>query len=178
VKESFPQHWEEVLELYPHGSQEEIEWSATDLASDQFIVYSTWKWFDLHRKNSDQQVYRYLFSKIRPPLTEQGRERGLQDFPEIGAVHACEIPYAMGNLGIVDLWGWTEEDHKVSETMQKFFVNFIKSGDPNGEGLVKWPAAAADDPEPPVMVIDVESKILPAKNDARYQFLDRYYGNE
>ncbi|MCK5368269.1 MAG: carboxylesterase family protein, partial [Cyclobacteriaceae bacterium] len=68
VKQAYPTDWEEVLKLYPHGSEKEIELSATALASDRFISYSTWKWFDLHRSNSDQPVYRYLYSKLRPPL--------------------------------------------------------------------------------------------------------------
>ena len=71
VKETYPNDYEEVLKLYPYGSREEIELSATALASDRFIVYSTWKWFDLHRKNSDQPVYRYLYSKLRPPLKDE-----------------------------------------------------------------------------------------------------------
>src|SRR4051812_31993984 len=54
---------DEVLKLYPKGTtQRDIEIVATQLASDRFIAYSTWKWFDLHRKNSSQPVYRYLFS--------------------------------------------------------------------------------------------------------------------
>ena len=67
VKKEYPADYEEVLKLYPHGSAREVEVSATQLASDRFISYSTWKWFDLHRKNSIQPVYRYLYSKLRPP---------------------------------------------------------------------------------------------------------------
>lgn len=67
VKDAYPNDSEEVLKLYPHGSTKAIELSATALASDRFIAYSTWKWFDLHRKNSTQPVYRYLYSKSRPP---------------------------------------------------------------------------------------------------------------
>ncbi len=178
VKETFPASWEKVLQLYPHGNEKEIERSATDLASDQFIAYSTWKWADLHLKSSEKNVYRYLFSKLRPPLTEQGKSRGLMAFPAIGAPHACEIEYCMGNLGLVDLFEWTEEDYKVSETMQQYFANFIKSGNPNGDGLPEWLAAEADDPAPPVMVIDTESKAITARNDERYRFLDHFYGND
>nr|HPM32920.1 carboxylesterase family protein [Chryseolinea sp.] len=61
VKEAYPTDAEEVLKLYPHGNEKEIEWSATSLASDRFISYSTWKWFDIHRKTSSQKVYRYLY---------------------------------------------------------------------------------------------------------------------
>jgi para-nitrobenzyl esterase len=190
VKEAYPDDYEEVLKLYPHGSEKEIELSATALASDRFIAYSTWKWFDLHRKNSDQPVYRYLYSKLRPPLVDQTLTSGLaggtvkkeEDTPPapepVGAPHAAEIEYAMGNLHLIEEYAWTEEDHKVSETMQDYFANFIITGNPNGEGLPHWPAAKANDTTPPVMVIDVESKAVEAENDARYLFLDKAYGND
>nr|WKN40351.1 carboxylesterase family protein [Tunicatimonas sp. TK19036] len=190
VKEVYPEQYEQVLELYPHGSAEEIELSATALASDRFIAYSTWKWFDLHRKNSDQPVYRYLYSKLRPPLVDETLTSGLAggtvkkddaapDAPKaVGAPHAAEIPYALGNLHLVDEYAWTEGDHKASETMQAYFANFILTGNPNGTGLPQWPAAEPTDKTPPVMVLDVESKAIEAPNDARYRFLDAAYGNK
>ncbi|MBG49682.1 MAG: carboxylesterase [Pseudozobellia sp.] len=189
VKEVYPKKYNEVLKLYPHNTEKEVAQSATDLASDRFIVYSTWKWFDLHRKNSDQPVYRYLYSKLRPPLKDQNLASGLAGgtvskdsnapkAPEpIGAPHACEIEYCMGNLHLVDDYAWTADDFKTSETMQNFFANFIINGNPNGENLPEWPNADAKDATPPVMVINTESKSVDAKNDARYLFLDESYKN-
>ena len=190
VKEVYPDNYEEVLKLYPGGSQEEIEWSATALASDRFIVYSTWKWFDLHRKNSRQPVYRYLYSKLRPPLKDEALMDGLaggtvqknEETPPppraIGAPHAAEIEYCMGNLHLMTERAWQPEDYAVSKTMQQYFANFILTGNPNGQDLAEWTAVEANDPTPPIMVIDVESKIITAENDARYLFLDKIYGNE
>ena len=187
VKEAYPKKFKEVLELYPHGNEMEIEVSATALASDRFIAYSTWKWFNLHRTNSDQPVYRYLYSKLRPPLKDKNLASGLaggtvektSDAPEapkpVGAPHACEIEYCMGNLHLVDDYAWTSDDYKVSEEMSNYFANFIKTGNPNAEGLPQWDAAKAKDAAPPVMVIDVQSKQVKADKDARYQFLDKAY---
>jgi len=189
VKEAYPKNYKKVLELYPHGSEKEIELSATALASDRFIAYSTWKWFDLHRKNSDQPVYRYLYSKLRPPLVDNTLASGLAggtveknaDTPQapkaIGAPHACEIEYCMGNLHLVDDYAWTADDFKVSKDMMLYFANFIKTGNPNSEGLTHWEAAAPKDTTPPVMVIDTKSTLIKATNDARYEFLDTAYGN-
>ncbi|HEX6226654.1 MAG TPA: carboxylesterase family protein [Chryseolinea sp.] len=178
----------EVLKLYPHSTPKEIELSATALASDRFIAYSTWKWFDLHRKNSSRPVFRYLYSKLRPPLVDQGKVSGLAGgtvdrsnapkMPEpVGAPHACEIEYCMGNLDLVKEYAWTKDDYKVSETMQNYFANFIIYGNPNGGTLPNWPAAEPNDDTPPVMVIDVNSKAVDAKDDGRYLFLDKAYMN-
>ncbi|SFC35625.1 para-nitrobenzyl esterase [Flagellimonas taeanensis] len=189
VKQNYPNDHQEVLDLYPHGTPTEVQWAATDLASDSFIAYSTWKWFDLHRKNSNQPVYRYLYSKVRPPLRDQNLVSGLaggtvqkdSNAPQmpkpIGAPHAAEIEYAMGNLHLVDDYAWTAEDYKASGTMQQFFANFIKTGDPNGGELPIWDAAKANESNPPVMIIDTESKLTKASNDARYNFLDKVYKN-
>lgn len=189
VKEAYPKKYEKVLELYPHSSEKEIELSATALASDRFISYSTWKWFDLHRKNSDQPVYRYLYSKLRPPLVDNTLASGLaggtvakgSDTPPapvaVGAPHACEIEYCMGNLHLVDDYAWTADDYKVSKEMMTYFANFIKTGNPNGEGLPKWDPAKPNDTTPPVMVLDTESKLIKAPNDERYEFLDKSFKN-
>jgi len=188
VKETYPKDHDEVLKHYPHSSAKEVEYSATDLASDRFIVYSTWKWFDLHRQNSDQQVYRYLYSKLRAPLVDKSltaglaggtvRNEGNPKMPEaIGAPHAAEIEYAMGNLHLVKEFVWTAEDYKASETMLEYFANFIKTGNPNSEGLPTWEKASAGDDKPQVMVIDADSKAIKAKNDSRFRFLDKSYGN-
>lgn len=185
VKEAYPTDWEEALKVYPHGNSREVEWAATNLASDRFISYSTWKWFDMHRKNSSQPVYRYLYSKLRPPLVDKkltsglagGTEQGGAKMPEpIGAPHACEIEYCMGNLDLVKDYAWTADDYKVSETMLNYFANFIIKGNPNGENLPEWPAAEPNDATPPVMILDTESKVV-KYNDDRYLFLDKMSKN-
>jgi len=190
VKAEYPNDFEEVLKLYPHSNEKEIEISATQLSSDRFIAYSTWKWFDLHRNNSSQPVYRYFYSKIRPPLVDNSVSSGLAGGtvkkdpnapkpPEpVGAPHACEIEYCMGNLHLVKEYAWTDDDLKVSETMLNYFANFIKTGNPNDGKLPEWTAAKAGDANPPVMVLNTESKTINAKNDARYEFLDKAYKNK
>ncbi len=189
IKEAYPEKYEEVLKLYPGNDMKEIELSATALASDRFIAYSTWKWFDLQRKNSEKPVYRYLYSKLRPPLKDETLMPGLaggtvkkgEDAPEapkaVGAPHACEIEYCMGNLPLVDDYAWTADDYTVSKTMMTYFANFIKTGNPNGGDLPEWPAAEAKDKTPSVMIIDTESKAVEAEHDARYEFLDQAFGN-
>jgi para-nitrobenzyl esterase len=183
VKEAYPNDYEEALKVYPHGNAKEVEWAATNLAADRFIAYSTWKWFEMHRKNSGQPVYRYLYSKLRPPLVDKSLTSGLaggtqrsNDAPKmpelIGAPHACEIEYCMGNLNLIKDYAWTNDDYKVSDTMLNYFANFIKNGNPNGDKLPEWPAAKAEDVTPPVMVLDTESKAVKT-DDARYYFLDK-----
>jgi len=189
VQEMYPQDYQEILKLYPANTPKELNYSATALASDNFIAYSTWKWFDMHRKYSGQPVYRYLYSKVRPPLIDQNLTTGLaggtmkkddakhaKDLP-IGAPHACEIPYCMGNLPLVNVFAWTEDDYKVSEAMQQYFANFIITGNPNGNTLPEWPSAKPEETSPSVMEINVVTKTFQA-DDERYRLLDKISGNQ
>ena len=91
--------------------------------------------------------------------------------PAKGAVHSAEIEYAMGNLSTNKVYAWTPDDDKVSEVMQAYFANFIKTGDPNGEGLPKWQPANSGDVVQ-VMHIGIATRTEPDMYRARYLFLD------
>lgn len=189
VKELYGKKADEVLKLYPTGTLEVTEQSATDLSGDRFIAYSTWKWFDLHRKNSTQPLYRYYYTHPRPEMRDNSLEAGLaggvikknSNTPKApipkGAVHSAEIEYAMGNLAGNKDYAWTESDYAVSETMLNYFANFIKTGNPNGDKLPVWPMAKNEE-KPEIMIIDLASKSVRAENDARYLFLDKEYSKK
>ena len=178
---------EDVLKVYNPQNEAEVMQVATDLASDRFIAYSTWKWLDLHSQTAGKPVYRYLFSRPRPAMVpamgnaSAGLAGGVVKesdpnavkMPEArGAVHAAEIEYAMGNLPYNKVYAWTPDDYKVSQTMQNYFANFIKTGNPNGQGLPNWPAVNSGNTVQ-VMHLDVNSKAKPEQNRARYQLMDQ-----
>ena len=107
------------------------------------------------------------------PRPEMIIEKGAAQPPRAkGAVHSAEIEYGMGNLHYNKVYAWSEEDNKVSRTLQGYFVNFIKGGDPNGNGLPPWPALSNRE-SAAVMYIDVESKAGPEKFPARYPLLEQ-----
>ncbi|HEV8186847.1 MAG TPA: carboxylesterase family protein [Pyrinomonadaceae bacterium] len=154
---------DEVLKLYPATTTDEVMQAASDLASDRFISYSTWKWADLHAKTSGAAVYRYLYARPRPAMKTQNTP------PARGASHSAEIEYALGNLKTNDVYAWTPDDYKVSNVMQSYFANFIKKGNPNGAGLPEWPALGSGK----VMRLDVESRAESDTTRKRYLFLDQ-----
>jgi para-nitrobenzyl esterase len=180
----------EVLKEYAASSDEEVLQPATDLAGDRFIGYGTWKWIDLSSKTGGKPVYRYLYARPRPRMTPEmgnataglagGVIRGDSAAapnpapPARGAVHSAEIEYAMGNLATNKVYAWTPDDYKVSATMQSYFANFVKTGDPNGPGLPKWPAVNGDAVS--VMRIDVETRAEVESHRGRYLLLDKLAG--
>lgn len=80
----------------------------------------------------------------------------------------------MGNLSTNKHFEWGPADYKLSEVMQGYFANFIKTGNPNGHGLPNWPAYRSGD-DFQIMRLDAESRAEPEKARARYLFLDPFY---
>jgi para-nitrobenzyl esterase len=174
VKDTYKENADEVMKLYPGGTVEEVLKSATALASDRFIVYSTWKWADLAAKTGGKPVYTYIFSKPRPATYQANTQQGNMPPPIPGAFHASEIEYALGNLATNKVYPWTADDYKVSATMEGFFANFIKTGNPNGKGLPEWkPITSGNDSHQ--MIINVDTRLQPEAHRDRYLFLDKDY---
>ena len=177
----------DAAKVFPTSTPEEATASLTEIASAQFIAYSTWKWLEEHARTSGKPVYRYLYARPRPPTVETGvtpnlaggATRGAASAtpapPATGAVHSAEIEYAMGNLPLNHVFAWTPDDYKVSATMQEFFANFIKKGDPNGPAVPAWPVGAPDGSgNVQRMRIDVTSRAEPEPRP-RYQFLNEIW---
>ena len=180
----------EVLKVYQVNTDADVERVATELASDRFIAFSTWRWADLQAKTGGKPVYRYYYMRPRPAMTpemgnataglaggvQKGNNGNASKMPTPkGAVHSAEIEYAMGNLPYNKVYAWTQDDYAVSKVMQAYFANFIKKGDPNGSGLPQWPATTSSNTVP-VMQIDVHPKVVPSQSEQRYHLMEQYAG--
>ncbi len=75
-------------------------------------------------------AYEYRFSYVAASLAKQ--------LP--GAFHASEIPFVFDT--VADKYGdkLAPPDEAIAKQMNDYWVNFAKTGDPNGTGLPHWPA--------------------------------------
>jgi para-nitrobenzyl esterase len=81
-------------------------------------------------------VYLYRFSYVQASMREQLRT---------GTPHGGEIAYVFGTLSAGRGGAPTPEDFAVSRMAQSYWVNFAKTGDPNGPGLPTWGRHTAGD---------------------------------
>ena len=152
-----------ALKVYGASTDEEALRAAGDLASDQFIVYGTWKWIEVQAA-AGNPVYRYEFDRT-VPIPEAMKGTGTKSF---GSPHAAEIEYVFTMLDSKKA-DWQPDDYQVAKTMNAYWANFIKIGDPNGSGLAEWPQFGKTHE---VMHLNVECQAKPEEHRERYEFLD------
>jgi para-nitrobenzyl esterase len=178
VRKIYGESADQVLKVYAPRTTDEVLQAATDLASARFIALGTWRWTEFQMKTGGRPVYRYFYTRVRPrylgipgqppPAPPEG---ATAPPPPRGAAHSAEIQYALGNLDLDPRYVWEPDDRKVSETLQGYFVHFVKTGDPNGPGLPHWPKYDAATGYPR-MRIDVVSAAEPETDRARYEVLE------
>lgn len=103
----------------------------------------------------------YLYRFTRRPNTARARE--------LGAFHGVDLAYVFGRMKDSD--GYTQLDHALSKQVSAYWVNFARTGDPNGPGLPEWPVyrAATDENLQFGDAVRRESGLYRAESD----FIDR-----
>ncbi len=167
LKKQFGDKAGEAAKVYAASNDDEAVASAGDLAGDTFIAYSTWKWMEMEAATGQEPVYRFRFDRPVPlpeGMPSPGGVKGL-------AGHSWELEYVFGELDSKKA-AWGPEDRKTSEEVAGYWASFIRTGNPNGGGLPKWPAFNKTHE---VMHLDAASHAAPEEHRDRYEFLDSFY---
>ena len=94
-----------------------------EIISTYWFVYPHESWSNM-AYNNGVKVYRYLFTK----------ENGY-----LSTWHSGEMIYAYKNIeSSPRRYRYDDTDIALSNKMSSYFINFIKTDDPNGTGLVEW----------------------------------------
>ena len=136
---------DEILKLYPASTEAETAVSQKKLARDISMV-SMYLWAVKREKTCKTNIYTYLFMHPQPGATKERYQ----------TFHSSELPYIFENLNQSPR-PWTEQDRKIAQTMSAYWTNFIKTGNPNANGLPKWPAFSAK----PAETMELGDKIEP-----------------
>ncbi len=162
-----PEYAKEMAELVPAGSIERDSYFVIDAGGEAkgaldyvysaaWFSYSHYVWSRYVVKEG-RPVYEYYFTKTNPSLS---------------CNHAGELPYAYGNLWRYRKGIYNESDYALSDQMQCYWANFVKTGDPNGEGLPAWNMQT----ETEHRLLEL-GEVLQMREDPNlevYEILDRY----
>ena len=110
----------------------------------------------LSTNNLIQPTYIYEFNFV--PVDKP-------NFPNYGAFHTSEVPYALHTLHLWDR-PWREIDLKIEEIMSSYWINFVKTGNPNGNNLPLWKPYGKGD-----SILSIEEKVESVNNDYLNDFL-------
>ena len=122
VRDAFDEPYaERILSLFPASTDEEAAANWESIYSVYFFHYGHFCLSRLAGLNGIPS-YMYHFTK------DNGR---------LGTWHSGEEVYFYGNIPPSSSL-YTEEDRNLSEQMRRYLINYMKTGNPNGEELPLW----------------------------------------
>jgi para-nitrobenzyl esterase len=148
-----------ILSAYPHSTDAEAARSAADVFREFAFAWPTWTWARLQSRKGTGKAFVYYFDHRTP------------DSPD-GANHGAEVSYVFGNFGGPGS-APAPEDLALSDLIRSYWINFARTGDPNGSGLPQWPAFTEKDQK--VMYFDAVSSARPIPNLEKLKAFDAYY---
>ncbi len=121
-------------QYYPAETDSEAAVSEKRFARDIIIGVQNFTWANMVSAQGSG-VYVYRFTRKVPATGE---------YKKYGAFHTGDVPYAYDNLQFVNR-PWEPVDHQLATVMSDYWVNFVKTGNPNGPGLPQWDAYNAQE---------------------------------
>ena len=165
AREDLGEHAEAILAAYPRATAPEARRAMRDFMGDFGFGWHTWAWARLQRGKGSAFVYYFDFTSPRNPD---------------GAAHTDEIPYVFGNLGKgffvysgKGRGGPRPEAVGMSDLMGRYWVNFARTGDPNGPGLPAW--SPFDAATSKAMILDDSPGMRPLPNLRRLELLEAHF---
>ena len=137
VRTQQPTYGEEIIAAYLADAENSTKTAAQHILSDAIFAAEMREWARLVEQQ-ENEAFVYAFNHS-PPMGDFGRS--------LGAFHGGEIQYVFtSHAGESTDDGypltWEDSDKTVSRIMRQYWVNFAKSGNPNGDGLPHWPVYA------------------------------------
>lgn len=130
ITKRFGKNTPEVLKLYPGTTDTEAERSQIRMSRDQMFGVQNYSWINQQSAKNKAKVYVYRFTRRLPAADA---------FKKYGAFHTGEVAYVFNNLKFLNR-PFEPMDHQLAGTISSYWVNFVKTGNPNGYQLPVWPA--------------------------------------
>ncbi|MBQ1759141.1 MAG: carboxylesterase family protein [Prevotella sp.] len=155
---------DEALQVYPANNDEEAYFSNGDAFRDMGFAWPSFAWASLQAKTGKSPTYSaYLAQPSELSFIGSKKRRGVS--------HADDILYLNGTfLSQPDKY---PNEAALAEIIQQYWVNFAKTGNPNGKGLPYWPAFDKD--KPTTMQFSNGASLIMVPNRKQIDFVDRFF---
>lgn len=162
AKEQFGDYTNKFFEAYPAKNDQEALYAIQDMFRDRSFGWNTYAWANLQTTTGKGKVYMYYFAqKSQNSILKSGTR---------GATHVAEMPFIYGS----DFGGaMSETDTHMSQIMAKYWINFVKTGNPNAEGLPFW--CTYKQGEESVMTMKKGFYLTPVPNQKQMDFFEDFY---
>lgn len=131
-----------LIDAYKFSNDDEARAARVAFETDLRFGWDMWTWARLHAA-AGAPVFSYRFAQ-RPPFPPNSPYAGW------GPAHFAELWYMFDHLD-QSPWSWRTEDRRAAELMSAYWVNFVKTGNPNAAGLPAWRTFAG--PAGPLLVL-------------------------
>jgi para-nitrobenzyl esterase len=165
VRKRYGPFADSLLKAYPAG-ETSVPKTARDLSRDAAFGWHTWIWARLQSKLGKSKVFYYCFDQ-HPDYPADSPLAGH------GSPHGMEVEYVFKHVTGGPTGKPSATDLTISDAMATYWTNFAKYGDPNGEGMPKWPAFS--DENPVLMYFAGTPHTGPVPNEEGLKTLDSYF---
>jgi len=155
----------QMMAVFPHGTDEAAKSARVDIETDIRFGWDMWAWARLQAATGHKPVYYYDFRQ-KPPFPADSIYAGW------GASHYAELWYMFDHLS-QEPWRWTAADRRLADTMARYWVNFVRSANPNSSSLPHWPPYTKADAS--VAYLSQPITFGPRKNMEQLQAIDAVY---
>jgi para-nitrobenzyl esterase len=153
---------ETFLKYFPAETDEQATASQIRLTRDQVFAVSGFKWAGIQSKYPNSPVYVYNFNRKVPAEGEM---------KQYGAFHTAEVPYMLDNLKFLNNRPFEPADRALAKLMSGYWVNFIKTGNPNAAGVPAWPKYNTTDYQVKAFNAKSVTETLPDKDGLEFLLL-------
>lgn len=151
----------DFLSAYPADTDATATSSAEALTGDLIIAEQVWACLQTDRRTGKAPVFAYQFN-YRSPYSP---------IP----IHTADINFVFGMLPPVKMLHGGEpgsRDRELASQMMSYWVNFARTGNPNGRDLPTWPAYQNDSPQ--VILFDGVTRAAPESGTGRFRFIESF----
>ncbi len=154
---------DEAFKYYPGNTPDECYHGSGDTFRDLGFAWPSYAWVNLQSRTGKSPAFAaYLDQPSTMSFSSDPRRRGV--------AHADDILYLNGHfLAQPDKY---PAEAAVSEIIQQYWVNFAKTGNPNGAGLPYWPSF--DEAKPTTMQFSNGASLIMRPNREQIDFVDRF----